>query len=133
MLSTRRRAAWLLWCAVVFGLWNDCGTHRDAEETGSWLGRGGFPLTPSTAVRAIRTAARNDGDIARYLAYANAVLGRPYQGWFVRPIEGWRVDTRAYDTGRDFMDPAETPPVVPAAPLVPWRDFSVEYPPGFFL
>jgi hypothetical protein len=115
----------------VFGLWNSCGSRNFAQETGHWLARGDFPISVGTAVRALRAASVDDGDIARYLAYSNAVLGRPYQSYFVRPLAGWRAEDE--DPTRDPADPTQWPPTVPSGPLTPWRDFSVEYPPGFFL
>ena len=58
-------------------------------------------------------------DAPRYYAYAQAILGRPYDSFYIRPMEGWRED--------------RGPPhrlVTPDHALTPWRDFSVEYPPG---
>ena len=58
-------------------------------------------------------------DAPRYHAYAQAILGRPYDSYYIRPVEGWREDL-----GPPHML------VAPARALTPWRDFSVEYPPG---
>jgi len=58
-------------------------------------------------------------DVPRYHAYAQAILGRPYDSYYIRPAEGWRED--------------RGPPhrlVTPDHALTPWRDFSFEYPPG---
>jgi hypothetical protein len=58
-------------------------------------------------------------DVPRYYAYAQAILGRPYDSYYIRPVEGWRED--------------RGPPhrlVTPDHALTPWRDFSFEYPPG---
>jgi uncharacterized membrane protein len=74
-------------------------------------------------ISAIRAVGTDDGDIERYLAYANSVLGRPHSTYYVRPSSGWRAD----DMGSDPDDW----PTVRSAPLAPYRDFSVEYPPGF--
>jgi len=118
----RRPGPWLAWCAVVFGLFNTCATHAERARVerdiaaGAWSG--------SLVVQAVRSIGTDDGDIARYLAYANAVLGRPYAAYYVRPAAGWRADDIA-------NDPAHSP-IVTSAPLAPYRDFSVEYPPGFF-
>jgi Glycosyltransferase family 87 len=68
-------------------------------------------------------------DLERYLAYSNAVLGRPYHSFYVRPAGAWRD---VFDSGVR-QKPADFPVVSPARPLVPYRDFLVEYPPGFFL
>ncbi|MSP62361.1 MAG: DUF2029 domain-containing protein [Myxococcales bacterium] len=133
-MSPRRQAWWWsAWCFVVFGFFNSCAGHRDAQTTGDLLSSGAWTPSPGLALSALRAAGTDDGDINRYLAYANAVLGRPYQGYYVRPLEGWKVDASVLATGRDVNDPEATPPVRPDAPLVPYRDFLVEYPPGFFL
>ena len=58
-------------------------------------------------------------DAPRYYAYAQATLGRPYDSYYIRPVEGWRED--------------RGPPhrlTTPDHALTPWRDFSFEYPPG---
>ncbi len=59
------------------------------------------------------------GDAPRYHAYAQAMLGRAYDSFYIRPVEGWRQ--------------TKGPPhllVKPDHALTPWRDFSFEYPPG---
>ena len=59
------------------------------------------------------------GDAPRYHAYAQAMLGRPFDSFYIRPIEGWRQ--------------TKGPPhrlVTSDRALTPWRDFSFEYPPG---
>ena len=131
--GSRTTAWWAAACFVLFALFNSCSGHRAAQQMGDVLGAGQWKPSVGIAVGALRALGTDDGDINRYFAYANAVLGRPYQGYYVRPLEGWKVDARTLVTGKDVNDPAETPPVVPAAPLVPYRDFLVEYPPGFFL
>ena len=68
-------------------------------------------------------------DLERYFAYSNAALGRPYQGFYVRTFEEWR---RTFE-GDAAQRPADRPTVTPPRPLIPYRDFLVEYPPGFFL
>ena len=67
-------------------------------------------------------------DLDRYFAYANATLGRPYQRFYVRPADQWR---QTFTAGAPRW-PLE-PIVTPARALVPYRDFLVEYPPGFFI
>jgi hypothetical protein len=68
-------------------------------------------------------------DLTRYRAYANAALGKPYLAYYVRSEAEWR---RAFAAGEHFE---HEPPAIttPARPLRPYRDFLVEYPPGFFL
>lgn len=132
MHLSRTKRAWAFWALIVLGLYNGCAGHVECRESGKWLDAGGWTIGPTLAVRALRALGTDDGDLQRYHAYANAVLGLPYQATFIRPIEGWKVDTRAVDDARDGADPETVPPVVPAKPLVPYRDFLVEYPPGFF-
>ncbi|HUM10053.1 MAG TPA: glycosyltransferase family 87 protein [Myxococcaceae bacterium] len=122
---------WIGWCLVTFGLWNSCASHAGARWSEGLLASGKYPRTPAFAIAALRGAGTDDGDPSRYLAYASAVLGRPYQGFYVRPVEGWTGPQPERPADPD--DPQETPPVRPGRPLVPYRDFSVEYPPGFFL
>ncbi len=70
-----------------------------------------------------------DADVHRYFAYCNAALGRPFNGFYVRSSDSWRDDFIAGRLGR----PGDFPTVAPSRPLMPYRDFLVEYPPGFFL
>ena len=107
---------------MVLGLFNSCATHTERARVEREIAAGAW--SASLVVEAGRSVGTDDGDIARYFAYANAVLGRPYAGYYVRPAAGWRADDIA-------NDPALSP-IVTSAPLVPYRDFSVEYPPGFF-
>ncbi len=133
MQLSRRNAAWGLWLAIVLGFFNSCAGRVECRDTGKWLAAGGWTLTPAIAVRALRALGTDDADIQRYHAYANAALGLPYQATFVRPLEGWKVDTHVADESFDAADPEIVPPVTPPKPLAPYRDFLVEYPPGFFL
>jgi hypothetical protein len=130
MLIGRRDLPWYTWFAVVLLLFNSCAGHREASQTGAWLQAGDWTPGPTLAIRAIRAACSDDGDTNRYFAYANAILGRPYQAFYVRPMNAWRVEAK--DDSEDATDPSIVPPVHPAHALVPYRDFSVEYPPGFF-
>jgi len=131
--SRRAWLGWVPWCVVVFGLFNTCAGHREAEDLGRLHDSGHRSITPSLVLRVVRAAGTDDGDINRYRAYANAVLGRPYQGYYVRPSALWSGDARSEYDAKDVSDPLVTPPVQPYAPLTPYRDFLVEYPPGFFL
>ncbi len=106
----RRRAFWALWGLVAFG----------------WLNLQALPLPeigaapdPSRGLSALLVLQRDDGDTRRYFAYANAMLGRSYDSYFVRP---------ASDAAETVAPKHEL--AMPAGPLVPWRDFGVEYPPG---
>ncbi len=118
---------------MTFGLWNSCASHAGARWSDGQLARGDYPLTPAFALAALRGAGTDDSDISRYLAYSNATLGRAYQPFYVRPLVGWTGPQPDKAAGPDPDDPRETPPRRPDRPLVPYRDFSVEYPPGFFL
>src|SRR6516225_30129 len=122
MRSTK--LGWLLWVAVAFALYG-AGLPREryraverAFNTGHWPG----------VVDAVRAYVTNDGDVRRYFAYAQAARGRPYQSYYVRSAEAWRRAFAAHEPYR----PDEWPTVTPAHPLVPYRDYLVEYPPGFF-
>jgi hypothetical protein len=116
-LKTSYRAAlWLIWCLVVFGAMNiyaapepfiSAAPAQQADQE-----------TASGFVRLLR-AVRDDGDIRRYFAYSNAILGRPYDGYYVRT-----------DADGPAPIPSDHELVSPKRPARPWRDFSVEYPPG---
>jgi hypothetical protein len=84
---------------------------------------------PADIVRLVRAYPADDGDVRRSFSYAKAMLGAPYLSFYIRPAEAWE---RAFVTGEDFH-PDEWPIVTPPRALVPWRDFLVEYPPGYFL
>ena len=118
----RRPTPWFAWCAVVLGLFNTCATHAERVRVERDIAAGAW--SASLVVQAARSVGTDDGDIARYFAYSNAILGRPYAAYYVRPAAGWRADDIA-------NDPALSPTAT-SDPLVPYRDFSVEYPPGFF-
>jgi len=84
---------------------------------------------PADAMRVLRAYPADDGDIRRAWAYSRATLGRSYSAFYVRTPEEWRA---AFAKG-DLGQPEAWPEISPPAPLRPWRDFLVEYPPGFFL
>lgn len=65
---------------------------------------------------------RDDGDTRRYFAYASAILGRPYDGYYLQTGDA-----------RVRPDPDAHVVVRPISPLLPWRDFTVEYPPGMLV
>ncbi len=129
-ISTR---AWIGWFLVTVVLWNACASHSDSKWSDRQLARGTFPRTPAFALAALRGAGTDDDDISRYRAYTSAALGRPYQPFYVRSLEGWSGAQPEKPGEPDPDDPRQTPPVHPDRPLLPYRDFSVEYPPGFFL
>lgn len=132
----QRRSLVLAWSAfilIVFGLFNSCATHREQRQTGTYLAKGTWTVSPQLFVRVLRVLGTDDGDISRYLAYSRAMLGKSYQPYYIRPLDEWKQDADSFDTGKDPDDPEQTPPVTPTRPLTPYRDFLVEYPPGFFL
>ena len=105
-----RLALWALWALVAFGWLN----------LQAWPEAGVAPASkPAPGLAGLLTLMRDDGDTRRYFAYAEAMLGRPYDGYFVRPAAA-AADTSA---GRHEL-------VTPPTPLRPWRDFEIEYPPG---
>jgi hypothetical protein len=130
MSTGRRTVSAYGWLAIVFVLFNSCAGHRETWKTVAWLGGGDWTPGIVSAARGIRAACNDDGDVNRYLAYANALLGRPYQAYYVRRIDAWKAEPQ--DDGTDYNDPSVVRPVRPPGRLVPYRDFSVEYPPGFF-
>lgn len=85
--------------------------------------------TAATAVRAVRAYLTNDDDLRRYRAYAQAILGRPHDAFYVRPLRAWDMQ---WAVGAR-VEPDVAPVLDSRRPLVPYRDFFVEYPPGIFL
>ena len=122
--AMRAAAGWLLWLAVAFGLYGAGLPRERFRAVEQRFGAGQWP----GLVDAVRAYVTNDGDVRRYFAYAQAARGRPYQSYFVRTAEAWR---RAFAAGEPYR-PDAWPTVTPARPLVPYRDYLVEYPPGFF-
>ena len=118
----RRARLWLLWLLVVFGVLNAFGPPIEAwRRAGDRADVGWQTLRArQTPVERLMTMLRDDGDVERYFAYAEAALGRPYAADFVRPA------------GKAGLEgpPDPTRIATPSRPLAPWRDFAVEYPPG---
>ena len=77
----------------------------------------------------VRSYLHDAGDMHRYYAYANAMLGKPHYAYYVRSTTSWK---REFLTGRQTHH-NETALRDPKAPQVPYRDYLVEYPPGAFL
>jgi hypothetical protein len=126
MVSRRTAAAWLAWTLVVGVLYNSCAGHAETMQLVWELEHGDVRPSPATALRVLRAYGNDDFDVIHYLAYADATLGRPYQRYHVRPLADWRK-------GQDDPSLAEAPREPTPRALVPYRDFLVEYPPGFFL
>ncbi len=125
MNSTRR--LWAIWCLLVFGLFNLYGPALSSYRTPD------DPPEVSSRTVALRldtlqmlgVLVRNDGDTARYFSYADAMLGRPYSSFYVRKMEDWTVAAPIEEPS-----PGAFAIVTPERPLLPWRDFSMEYPPA---
>lgn len=119
MPRIRRRARlWLVWLLIAFGALNLIGPPIEA-----WRRPGDDWATArarQTPIERFLTTLRDDDDVQRYYAYAEAALGRPYVADYVRPADGEELEGQP-DLSRT---------VAPNRPLVPWRDFSVEYPPA---
>ncbi len=108
---------WLIWFVIVFGAMNIYATPNPdilGDPPGATAGK--------TGLADLMILLRDDGDTRRYFAYAEAILGRPYDGYFVQ-------------AGEARARPARAAHVVvrPDRPLLPWRDFMVEYPPGMLV
>src|SRR5262249_3770302 len=101
--------------------------HAEAVEVGTGLEIGGVHRA-SDVLPWIRGYASNDWDVRRAWSYGRAALGLSYLRHYVRTTQEWN---EAFATGVG-TDGAEAP-VTPPRPLRPWRDFLVEYPPGYFL
>jgi Glycosyltransferase family 87 len=121
----RRARLWLVWLLVVFGALNVFGPPLEAwrlpgdAETIDW---NALPAR-QTQFERLMTTLRGFRDVERYFAYAEATLGRPYRADFVL-APGSAGSERPPDSMRI---------VTPQRPLVPWRDFTVEYPPGMMI
>ena len=104
-------------------------SHAGRRKLDGELANGTFRVTARGAVRAVRAYLTNEDDMSRCFAYAQAILGRPYRSYFVRARADWEP---TFVRGAQ-EDPDATATVYPQGPLRPYRDFLVEYPPGFFL
>src|SRR5262245_9546357 len=92
-------------------------------------------LLPVLAVFAASIPLLTDADLGRYFAYCRASLGRSYDDFYVRSGVAWQ---RAFESGDraavdEYARRSAIYRALPERPLVPYRDFFVEYPPGFFL
>jgi hypothetical protein len=127
----RRRpalSAWLAWCVVVLGVLNSGAPVEGVDALKRELHDGVSASAAHVVWRAWRLELSDYQDLLRYQAYADAVLGRPYRAYFVRSEAEWQSMWRSETPDHFDLD---EPLVHPARPLVPWRDFLLEYPPGF--
>jgi hypothetical protein len=128
-LAAAARLGRALPLAVVLALLALGGLGHDARrEIEGELLSGHYHLTPAWLGRGLRGYLTNDDDISHFHAYARATLGEPYRPFYIRSRAQWQAK---FARGV-HEDPDLLPPVVPAAPLRPYRDFLVEYPPGAF-
>lgn len=123
------RRGWLIFGLIVFGLLSAGSPHEQQQEVARAIRSGEFRLTPQSAVQALRAYLNNEGDLQRYYAYCSAALGRSYSTYYVRTTAEWQSSFAALDRREADVFPV----VQPERPLVPYRDFLVEYPPGLFL
>lgn len=119
----------LLWGLLALGLYNLGASHVQYEATVRDFTQRGVHLDGPTAWRALRMYLTDDGDVRRYYAYAEALLGRPYYSYFVRSAAQWQAEFAAPSAVSPDSWPLETP----AAPLRPYKDYLIEYPPGLLL
>jgi hypothetical protein len=125
----RTPGGWAAW-AVVAALLSLGGLpHSGKRALEREMETQGMPRTAAGLFRAVRAYLANDWDVERAHAYVSAALGRPYRAYYVRTAAAWRESFQRGETA----DPDATPLVTPGRPLLPYRDFAVEYPPGFFL
>ena len=116
---------WALWFLLVFGLFNFYGPDPEAyRRPDDPPGLSTTDLVARmTKPQLLLSLLRDEADTRRYFAYASAILGRPAPNYFIRSAQEWsEVETQApprragmTEAGRFYR---------------PWRDFSVEYPPG---
>jgi Glycosyltransferase family 87 len=124
------RTLWAIWFAVVFvvpSLYAPLLWSARPEAARATAAAEHAPAPVTRAPMLLGALLRDAGDTARYFAYANAILGRPYDAFYVRPMEQWET-AQARDSVR-YVHVS----VKPKRPLLPWRDFSVEYPPGMLI
>jgi Glycosyltransferase family 87 len=127
--ALRSLTGWLLLAAALALLSLGGISHEHKRFLLSAEGKATFAVKPSRLIDELRIDLVDDGDALRYRAYANAALGRPHQSYYVRTAREWLASFAAVEDS----DPDRSPVRTPEAPLLPYRDFLVEYPPGFFL
>lgn len=121
---SRRAKLWAAWIVLAFGVFNiygpDLSAYRRADDPPG-ISAGEILLRLNRG-QLLLSVLRDDSDTRRYFAYADAVLGRPAPKYFIRQAEDWRAaETESLPKPEGLTEAGK--------PLVPWRDFSVEYPP----
>ena len=132
--SVRRNTRWLrfamlVWLLSMLVVQGGGAPSAQRRQTQLDWESGSLKLTATDVVRSVRAYLSDANDMRRYYAYASALLGRPYYGYYVRSAESWQQQFRA-GTKPPSDDSAL---VVPMRPLVPYRDYLIEYPPGVLL
>lgn len=127
--ALRPRTGWLLLAAALAVVSVGGISHDHKRFLRSPEGKATFALTPPRLLEELRIDLVDDGDALRYRAYVDAALGRPHQAYYVRTASQWLASFRAGER----VDPDDSPATAPGRPLLPYRDYLVEYPPGFFL
>lgn len=129
--DSRRRyflalAFWLISMLIGQGL----GAGRELrEQVEKEWNAGQLSLSVRNVWRSVRTYFSDSDDIRRYYSYTNALLCKPYHRYYVKTSESWRDE---FKLGKN-LGSKDTTLVIPDRPLIPYRDYLVEYPPGVFL
>lgn len=118
-----------VWAVVLLGIYNSGVRHTETLRMSQAYQEDRLWQDAPSLITLLRGHMADEYDLRRYYAYTNALLGRPYYAYYVRPWADWQ---REFALGQPapFDD---GPLVTPAQPLQPYRDYLVEYPPGFFL
>ncbi len=120
----------MLWGLVLVVLFNLGSSRRDTAKTLSEFAQPSWHWSAASLLRLARAHLCDDESSRLYLIYAGAALGRPVDTIYLRTTEQWLEIFLQIAGGAS----PKLPPVAPITrPLVPYRDYLVEYPPGFFL
>jgi hypothetical protein len=127
---TASRRAWALWAVILFAVFNSGVSHEEMLENAREMREGRLELSLGSAATTLRAYFTDDWDSRRYLAYCSAALGRRFDSGYVRTMEAWLAE---FQSDADGEGAAPSGLVTTGRALVPYREFAVEYPPGFFL
>ncbi len=125
---SRRTKLWLAWFFIAFGALNCYGPSLNSYRrlTDPPTLTNDQIVARLSRPQLILEVLRDASDTRRYFAYANAILGRPASKYYIRSTSEWgkvetvvaQKDVGLTGGGKHFW---------------PWRDFSVEYPPGMLV
>lgn len=127
--SRKRQLTWALWALLVFVIFNVGSTKADSQAFTADYNSPSWSWTPASLVRYLRAHLSENGSPRLYFAYCNASLGRPIRTRAIRSSESWWSHFSAVNRGAQ----PRLEPITVDRPLCPYRDYLVEYPPGFFL